>query len=178
MSELFDNDPLRRQACISTSGNYRWMLARQWGPLATPCRTIVFIMLNPSIADAKKDDPTIRRCIGFAKENDCNSLIVLNLFAYRATVPSECFAQGKDAIGYGNDAWLVEHTFGAAFIVAAWGVHGSKFGRDKEVLRLLEAEGRGPIYCLGITQEGHPKHPLYLKCNTPLVPFERANALS
>ncbi|SFI15082.1 DUF1643 domain-containing protein [Albimonas pacifica] len=142
-------------AVISDCGLYRYRLWRRWG--AGP--TCVFIMLNPSTADAKQDDPTIRRCIGFAKREGCGGLVVANLFAYRATSPKDMKA-ASDPVGPKNDEhlrWCADLATGP--VIAGWGTHGSFMGRAAVVRRMLS----GRISHLGLTAAGEPRHPLYLK---------------
>ena len=142
-------------AVISACGRYRYRLWRRWsdGP------TCVFIMLNPSTADAESDDPTIRRCIGFAKREGCGGLVVANLFAFRATSPRDMMA-ADDPVGPENDnhlRWCADLATGP--VIAGWGAHGSFRGRDAAVRRMLD----GKAMHLGLTAAGQPRHPLYLK---------------
>ncbi len=123
------------------------------------------IGLNPSTADAVANDPTIRRCIGFARDNGFGSLIVTNLFAYRATAPKDLF-QAKDPIGPDNDHWLSTSAQHADQVLFAWGNHGKDGDRDHEVLALI-SEG----YCLGLTKLGAPRHPLYVRKEQAFIPF-------
>ena len=149
-----------RGAIISDCGTYRYRLWRRWdaGPAC------VFIMLNPSTADATNDDPTIRRCIGFAKREGCGSLEVVNLFAFRATSPAD-LKKAEDPVGPENDSYLQQAMFYAkGTVIAAWGAHGSYLNRDKDVRQLLDE----PLKCLGMTKTNAPKHPLYIKADQPL----------
>lgn len=160
-------------ALISKDEVYRYWLARAWDLELPP---MVFIGLNPSTADAVQDDPTIRRCISFAKAHDCGSIVMVNLFAFRATEPIE-MKKAADPIGPANDDWLVA-AFGRAKetggkVVAAWGVHGQYKDRDYAVAALAE-RGGVELLCLGKTQAGDPRHPLYLKSDTPLEPLRSA----
>lgn len=123
-------------------------------------RRLVFIGLNPSTADENKDDPTIRRCIGFAKRFGFDGVVMLNLFAFRATLP-EVMKAAPNPVGPHNDA-VIKSYLGNTFI-AAWGVHGSFLGRDREVSAMIPE-----LFCLGTTKEGHPRHPLYLKNDAEL----------
>lgn len=129
----------------------------------------MFIGLNPSTADETKDDPTIRRCIGFARVREASGLVMANLFAYRATDPY-IMRQADDPIGPDNDSWLTFLALRATYVIAAWGVHGSFQGRDQEVLKLLAGK-RIKVSCLGTTKAGLPRHPLYLRSDTELVPY-------
>jgi hypothetical protein len=149
-------------ACFSDCGNYRYSLTREWdNSLPTAC----FCMLNPSTADQHADDPTIRRCISFAKTWGCGALEVVNLFAYRSTDPTGLRAIA-DPVGEENDRYIMQAAKRASVVVAAWGVHGAYKGRDVDVLPLL-----GDVQCLGVTKEGFPKHPLYVRADTNLRRF-------
>lgn len=158
-------------AAISHDGRYRYTLRRSWGP-STPGDGPLFIMLNPSTADANVNDPTIRRCIGFAKREGFHSLDVVNLYALRATKPSALNGD-TDPIGDANDqcieAMLVRRT---GPVVAAWGASAMRVGigqaRVDRVLRVLRTSGRSAIWCLGMTRDGHPRHPLYVRADQPL----------
>lgn len=143
-------------------GPYRYKLWRWWGN----ARPALFVMLNPSTADAERDDPTIRRCQGFAERWGYGGLEVVNLFAYRSTTPLRTIGEG--AIGPLNDAMIVKAAMSAGVIVAAWGNRGGALGRDKAVLDLLERAWNGTIYCLGTTAQGQPRHPLYVRGDTKL----------
>ncbi len=150
-------ETMERSACFDASGYYRYSLTRLWRPKGG---RVAFVLLNPSTADAERDDPTIRRCIGFAQRWGFGSLEVVNLFAFRATRPPELKAAGNP-VGAENDRFLREAQARAKVVVAAWGIHGGWLGRDREVLALL-AGGPAPLKCLGLTMGGHPRHVLYL----------------
>lgn len=157
-----------QSAVMSDCGAYRYALERRWGD----GRTVLFMMLNPSTADAAQDDPTIRRCIGFAKRWGYEQLLVWNLYAYRATDPRELDTVA-DPIGRENEdrLWAILQAEPApALIVAAW---GAKPGRGKFTERELVMR-RGPLYekpvfALGFTKDGHPRHPLYVRGDAELV---------
>jgi len=153
-------------ARISLDRVYRYHLWRTWDDDAP---RFVVIGLNPSTADETVDDPTIRRCIGFARREGCGGLDMVNLFAFRATDPASMKA-ASDPIGDANDAVIaaVITTRASDRIVAAWGVHGAFLGRGAAVARTCPT-----LRCFGVTKDGHPKHPLYLSSSTPLVPFPR-----
>jgi len=151
---------------FSADKAYRYVLRRWWDD-SKPY--IMFIGLNPSTADDKEDDPTIRRCVQFAKSWGYGGLCMANLFAYRATKPIKMLAS-YTPIGVDNDIWLKRLTLQADKIVAAWGVHGNHKNRDKAVMSFIP-----DLYCLGITKNGHPKHPLFLKKNTKLIKLQRKN---
>ena len=153
---------LRGTATLSADRAYRYLLTRRWGD--GPAMT--WIMLNPSTADASDDDPTIRRCIGFARREGCAAIQVVNLFALRAADPRELRAS-PDPVGPGNDGFLLARP-AAACIVAAWGASGNFLGRSRKVRVML---GGTALLCLGLTSAGEPRHPLYSRSDTPLVPF-------
>lgn len=119
----------------------------------------MFIGLNPSTADEKKDDPTIRRCVGFAKSWGFGGIYMLNLFAYRATKPEE-LKKVTDPIGPENDKFLKYYHSPEGLNIACWGTRGALMNRSETVIELL---GINNLSCLGITKEGCPKHPLYLR---------------
>jgi hypothetical protein len=163
--------PLEQDAVISACGRYRYLLTRRVGPGP---RTATFLMLNPSTADATNDDPTIRRCLGFARRWGCKRLVVLNLFAVRATDPAD-MKRADDPVGPENPEWF-DRTLRALVdgpVVCAWGVHGAHLGRDQAVLGWLDGYDIKPL-ALGITREGHPKHPLYLSYGVPLISYSRS----
>ena len=125
---------------------------------------VMFIGLNPSTADETKDDPTIRRCVGFAKEWGYGAVCMANLFAYRATDP-RVMKEAADPVGPDNDVWLERYAKDASLVVAAWGAYGEHQGRAKEVLKKVEG-----VVCLGMTKGGYPRHPLYmLKTSRPQI---------
>lgn len=143
-----------RQAVISPDGTYRYQLLRRWQKGSS---VVAFVMLNPSTADAEVDDPTIRRCIGFARAWGHDAMVVVNLFGYRATQPSELTGAG-DPVGPDNDRHIKVATAQAERIICAWGAHPLASERLEAVRALLPAE----VECLGLTASGQPRHPLYL----------------
>jgi hypothetical protein len=145
-------------AVIDETGKYRYLLLRSWDVYA---QHVLFIMLNPSTADACQDDPTIRRCISFARQWRYGGIAVVNLFALRSTDPRELL-RAVDPIGHENDAHIVRAVERSSLIVAAWGTRGALKGRDKQVIQLIQ-EIRKPLYCVGLTKDGHPRHPLYAR---------------
>lgn len=156
-------------AMVSPCGRYRYALNRVWDDAFTRKTPFVVIGLNPSTADATTDDPTIRRCVSFAKREDCGRLVMLNLFAWRATNPAE-LARAEDPVGPENDSFLDAELLDKAVVVAAWGAHPFAVKRAAEV-----ADRFPDLLCFGTTKAGHPKHPLYLRADTPLVPLARAH---
>jgi hypothetical protein len=152
-------------AKFDKSGRYRYALWRAW---SADYPRIVFILLNPSTADVQKNDPTIRRCMGFARDWQFGAVEVVNLFAYRATDGRELL-KAVDPIGEENNRFLMCAVERCSTVVVGWGTRGTLLGRDREVISLLA--GRKDVYCLGTTKGGHPRHPLYLRGDTVLEPF-------
>ena len=146
-------------ANFSPCRTWRYKLSRRWSP-AGPM--IAFVGLNPSTADEVNDDPTVRRCIGFARRWGFGGMYMLNVFAYRSTNPRE-LRTAADPVGPRNDGTLTKICRLCDMVVACWGVWGWLFDRDQAVVELL---GGIPIHSLGITSDGHPKHPLYLRSTT------------
>ena len=134
---------------------------------------VVFCMLNPSTADHQTNDPTVRRCIGFAESWGYARLIVVNLFAARSTDP-KALPTMADPVGPDNDEWIRKHAREADMIVAAWGNRGAYLGRDRKVLEIL-ASARD-VFALRITGQGSPEHPLYVPQDVEPVVFRRKAA--
>jgi hypothetical protein len=174
-------------AVISACGRYRYLLWREWrgthdrknwhwygerdgnGAEYGQPKACVFVMLNPSTADGETDDPTIRRCVAYAKAWRYERLEVVNLFALRATDPRVLLAlqHWDDPVGVDNQHYIERAAHDAGVIVCAWGAHGGHIGQDETVLGWI---GRR-TYALGTTKAGHPKRPLYLRSDAPLVHF-------
>jgi len=153
---------VRRAATLSSCRQYRYSLTRSWDS-ALP--TILFVGLNPSTADSTQDDPTVRRCIGFARDWGYGTMMLANLFALRSTDPAHLWT-ASDPIGPDNDEWIRHLADSTAMVVAAWGAHGGFRDRDRHVLAMLPS-----VHCLGRTQAGQPRHPLYLSRLTLLEVF-------
>ena len=155
-------------AVISECGKYRYVLRRSLGSVLRWYKPMLFVMLNPSTADATEDDPTIRRCMDFARREGMTHLNVVNLFAFRSPDPKE-LRYADDPVGPENDRYLREeigkHSHGA--VVAAWGAHHFAMTRGSEVYEMAPDK----FWCLGRTKGGYPKHPLYLPKNAPLEQF-------
>lgn len=158
---------MKADAVFSKDRRYRYALTRDWS-VTRNAPVFVVIGLNPSTADETQDDPTIRRCIGFAKREGFQRLLMLNLFAFRATDP-KTMMQAEDPIGPRNDAMLMSACAEYNFVVAAWGTKGGYRGRDADVCIMLDQR----IYCLGRTKGQYPRHPLYLPNDAQLVPYIR-----
>lgn len=158
--------PIGNSAVLSDCGKYRYLLRRVVDPMARD--TALFVMLNPSTADATTNDATIRRCMRFTKDWNYHILEVVNLFAFRSTDPKK-LKTAEDPVGPDNDKWITRRAEKASVIVAAWGTHGVLLERDQAVKKLL-SNLENPLQCLGVTQDGHPKHPLRLKASlTPIL---------
>jgi hypothetical protein len=153
---------MNKDARLSDDRTYRYALWRTWDK-AQP--SVMFIGLNPSTADEEQDDPTIRRCAGFARSWGYGGLIMANLFAYRATIPKE-MREAHDPVGPENDWWLQSLSEEAAIVIGAWGNGGQFLDRGNIVIKTF----RG-MHCLKMTQLGQPAHPLYLKGNLRPTPM-------
>jgi hypothetical protein len=150
-------------AILSDDGLYRYRLWRRWEPVAP---RLAWIMLNPSTADAELDDPTIRRCAGFAKAWGYGSITVVNVYAYRSTDPA-ALSQVSDPFGPDNDFHLRDVILGSSGAVAAWGAHPGATAAFREfVQRTPLVTVVGGLVTLGMTKSGHPRHPLYVKGDT------------
>src|SRR3989442_12314353 len=149
-------------AIFDTSGRYRYALWRAWSAYHP---RIAFILLNPSTADEQKNDPTIRRCMGFARTWQFGAVEVVNLFAYRATHARELL-KVVDPVGKENNRFLMRAVERCSTVVVGWGARGTLLGRNREVLSLLT--GRNDVYCLGTTSGGQPRNLLYVRCVTLL----------
>ena len=147
----------RGDAVITADGRYRYLLSREWDVFEN--RRVLFVMLNPSTADATQDDPTIRKCVGFAKRWGFGALDVVNLYALRSTKPDGLWAPGVEPIGEVNDAWIDRAALGASRIIAAWGSEMRAQGRARDVLARLAT--RHHVEALRVTL-GPPWHPLYV----------------
>lgn len=139
---------------------FRYRLVRVWGPGPRA----LFVMLNPSTATEAQNDPTVERCERRARALGFGSFGVANIFAFRATDPRVMRA-AADPVGPQNDRAITEMAQEADRIICAWGTHGAHLGRGAAVEALLRATGR-PLYHLGLTKAGGPKHPLYIGYET------------
>ena len=152
-------------AVISPCGQYRYLLTRE-GDLVDWRGPAVFIMLNPSTADATEDDATIRRCRRFAETWGCNGIKVVNLYALRSTDPAGLW-EHSNPIGPDNDEWISRVASTASVVVCAWGVNAQPW-RVRAVVDVLKLGGLR-LMCLGKTQNGSPRHPLYVRGDQPLI---------
>lgn len=163
---------VRREAALSPDGLYRYSLVRRWATGGQPAQ---FIMLNPSTADDTLDDPTIRRCIGFARELGAAGLIVVNLYAYRATKPADLW-HADDPVGPHADGYLRivarRAALNGAPLIAAWGAN-AKPERVAAACQLITGLG-AQLAALGVTKAGAPRHPLYLPATARPEPWQPA----
>lgn len=163
---LFDvHDDFASGAEFSPCRTWRYVLWRRWNWQGY-ANQVMFIGLNPSTADEREDDPTIRRCIRFAKDWGYGGLLMMNAFAFRATDPKDMKA-AIDPIGPGNDEAFGYRRTQVGLIVAAWGAYCPLVRAEC----IHEALGYRPVMCLGVNKDGTPKHPLYLKATTKPQPF-------
>jgi hypothetical protein len=160
-------------ATLSADEKYRYRLSRVWAPEKP---RLLWVMLNPSTADAEKDDATIRKCLGFARRWGYGSIEVVNLFALRATEPRELRAKGIDPIGPENDHHIRAALAEAQQVVLAWGSDSFAVTRAFYVLReLLKDTQPRNIRCLDqSSKNGRPKHPLYAPYAKPHLHFSSA----
>lgn len=155
------NIEVRASAELSPDGVYRYRLDRAWDD-SLP--RLVFLMLNPSTADATRDDPTLRRCMSFTRSLGHGSLSVVNLYALRTADPRELRLH-HDPVGPLNDDHISETVLNAGTVIAGWGTNAWDHARVERVCSLVA----GPIHALGLTKDGHPRHPLYLRGDSRLV---------
>jgi hypothetical protein len=164
-------DTMHRGAVLSPCRRYRYALTRRWGQ----GDAVLWVMLNPSTADAEHDDATLRRITAYSRAWGHGALTAVNLYAYRAAKPREMFA-AADPVGPDNDAHLTRAAAGHARIVAAWGAHA----RPDRIAAVLALPGMGSVTALALTASGQPRHPLYLPAGlfprpwAPSPPVERA----
>ncbi|MCA4158026.1 DUF1643 domain-containing protein [Priestia megaterium] len=162
--EIFESS---NGAIIDDSEEYRYSLWRIWDDNLP---RVTFIMLNPSTADSREDDPTLRRCIKFAMSWGYGSLEVVNLFAYRSTNP-KLLLSAYDPIGEKNNEYIINALDRSEKVILAWGTKGNLFSRDKDVLQLIK-DNNVPLYALELTKDGYPRHPLYVKANKIPEPYK------
>ena len=153
---------MEKKANISKDKIYRYTLSRTWDSTKP---TVLFIGLNPSIADENIDDPTVTRCINFAKDWGYGTLLMANLFAFRSTYPKEIYLI-DDPIGKDNDHYILECVKQSDLIIACWGNNGTYMGREKIIKELVPN-----LYCLQKNKNGTPHHPLRLPRNITPIPF-------
>lgn len=151
-----------RGATFSPCRLYRYTLWRVWS-FRNDHGLLGVIGLNPSTADETKDDPTIRRCISYAKGFGYGGLLMLNAYAFRATHPKDMLEQ-DDPVGPENNATIEAAVYRTNTFICCW---GANIDSDRE-LAVYEIIKRCNVRCLGVTKDGHPAHPLYLRSDTPL----------
>lgn len=162
-------------ARFSPCRKYRYELRRTWKPRA---RVMVFVGLNPSTADERTEDPTIRRILGFADDWGFGTLVMLNVFAFRSTDPKllhDRAARGREVVGPENDE-TIRRTFEVHRkdkLVIGWGANGRLLERGRDVASMALALHRRPE-CFGLTANGQPKHPLYLAASTKPLRYSTA----
>ena len=150
-------EDIESEAAYSTCGAYRYWLARRWSDQGG---IINFVMLNPSVANEMTNDPTVERCERRARQLGFGSFCVTNIFAWRETHPKK-LRQAAAPIGPENDGVLLQEAEKADMVIAAWGTHGAHLSRGSQVAALLTEHGINAHH-LGLSKEGHPRHPLYI----------------
>jgi len=153
-------------AVLSDCGRYRYLLRRSWD--ASKPRAL-FVMLNPSTADAEIDDPTIRSCTRLCRSWGYGSFEVVNVFAFRATDPKK-LAHADDRQGPLNDTHIIAALIRCDVVICAWGAYPIPIVRHRAIISMIQAQ-KMDGHCLGRTKKGHPKHPLYIKTGTPLEAY-------
>jgi hypothetical protein len=165
-TQLFQVSPVvEKSADFSKCGKYRYCLSRIWDKDKPK---VLFVMLNPSTADSEKDDPTIRRCVNYAKQWGFGSLYVVNLFAFRATNPEQLL-KAESVVGVDNKKWLKKMSIFADLVVGAWGNREiiNKISQKAEYNDYMPLHSiKKPLHFLELSKDMlTPKHPLYLKKN-------------
>jgi len=151
-----------KSAVFSPCRKYRYSLSRTWD---INQKIILFIGLNPSTADETHDDPTIRRCLLYSSRWGFGGMIMVNLFAFRATLPKD-LKNSKHPVGRDNNQFIIHAHKDASMTIAAWGNDGDLYNRDQEVLEIIS----NPM-CLKVNKTGQPAHPLYQKKDIKPKPF-------
>ncbi len=157
---------MKRHAKLSPCGLYRYALSRVWEPAKG---AVLFVMLNPSTADHEADDPTIRKCIGFARRWGFGALHVVNLFAYRATDPGNLRRAQKlgiDIVGDLNKDAIGDAVVASNQVVLAWGANAESWAPYARTVAMGIRSGIRDVVCLGTSKDGHPRHPLMLAYST------------
>ncbi|MBF9045877.1 DUF1643 domain-containing protein [Rhodobacterales bacterium LSUCC0031] len=147
--------------------SYRYTLTRVWNPTGG---RVLFVMLNPSTATEVQNDPTVERCERRARALGYGAFRVLNIFAYRATDPRD-MRRAADPVGPENDAAILASLPWADDVICAWGTHGAYRERGAQVARMLRGAGAHLLH-LGLSRDGHPKHPLYIGYHVLPQPWE------
>lgn len=155
-------------AVLSEDQRYRYLLRRQW--IGASNETCLFVMLNPSTADASNDDATLRKCVGYANRWGYSGLSLVNLFALRSRDPKALAKDWTQSVGPDNDKHIEQALQRAHQVIVAWGANET-MGRDQAVLTMLRRSHN--IYCLRTTKAGKPEHPLYLPADLTPSLFAR-----
>jgi hypothetical protein len=155
-----------KAAFISDDGHYRYWLSRDWDGAK---KRVMFVMLNPSTADASVDDPTIRKCVGFAQRLGYGGLSVYNLFAYRATDPAHLKSAGCPE-GVDNNAHIEAGLTIVDDVICAWGANARGLPRVTTVVKIIDASNK-PVHALHLLADGVPAHPLMLPYSCQLIPL-------
>ena len=150
---------------FSRCRNYRYSLKRAWMKTEENKKQVLFIGLNPSTADSKSDDPTIRRCVKFASSWGFNAIEVVNLFSFQATYPRDLFEE-EFPVGPRNDFWINQAYRLSALTIACWGSMGNYRNRSKNITSSLEN-----LFCIKRNKDGTPSHPLYLDSRLTPSPY-------
>lgn len=177
MSTQTELIPAARNVCkFSPCEKYRYTLTHSWDkeklfvprqPRAAEKR-IMWIGLNPSVANEDQLDPTLRRIRAFSHNWGFRSFVMTNLFAYRATLPRDMLLQ-TDPVGPENNLFLASEAMFAEMVIACWGTHGSHLARDMTVRKLIDA----PLFCLGVNDDFSPRHPLYVPGAQKPIPYTK-----
>ena len=157
IERIFQKGDAASHAVYSNCENYRYALTRVWDDTGG---RVLFVMLNPSTATEAQNDPTVERCERRARALGFGAFRVCNIFAWRETDPAK-MRRAAEPVGPENDAAIAAGCEWADRIVCAWGVHGAHLDRGPAVERLMRATGRS-LHHLGLTKDGHPRHPLYI----------------
>lgn len=180
-----------KSARFSSDGRYRYRLTREWrfphdpkhwrwwsikdgaGNKMGEPKSCLFVMLNPSTADGNKDDPTINRCVSFAKSMRYERLEVVNLFAFRTPSPKVLLSvpEADDPVGWQNQEIVELAAEDAGIIICAWGAHGAHMGQDDTMLGWLSGHEKKLHHLGQLTKHGMPRHPLYLGAWSRPSPF-------
>lgn len=163
------DDRVHSVAVYSDCRRYRYRLTRRWDTHFDRVSLVAFIGLNPSTATEVDNDPTVARCIQYAKDWGFGAMTMLNAFAFRATDPRNMKCV-DDPVGPDNDMHLIDVAAAADRVVACWGTHATHLNREDHLLKMFYKHAVR-LSCLKLTKEGHPNHPLYLRKDLHPIPF-------
>lgn len=169
-----DKHGFRRKALFSNDGKHRYRLIIDMRPrlISLEKKQMMIIMLNPSMANHVKNDPTVRRMIGFALRDGFNVLDVHNLYTIISSKPKILINSKKKVVGLPWKSQLVKGLQQAHFVIVGWGHQTFAFDRIEEVLNVIKDNYSRPIFCLGMTNLGDPRHPLYISGDQPFVEYK------